>query len=277
MAHSRARAMSVSFLLGSVVLLCLFLIGCKDKSDDYYTQGSAHYQKQDYDQALLDFTEALKIDPKHTKAYLDRGHIYFIKGDYQHAIDDFSKAIEIAPLNAQLWLSRGSAYAALNQFHSAISDYSRGIEISPNSYSIYIQRAKVHEMTGDPPKAISDYTTAIKLNPSYAHPESFLDYIDDKTEAGFSKAVALAALAKTYPRRGKLYVDAGEIEKAISDYTKSLEIHPGQAQVYAKRAIAYHRNGENDKAQTDAQKAQDLGHDLDAEFLEAMRQVSEQE
>ena len=40
----------------------------------YIYRGSAYYSKSDYDQAISDYTEAIKLPPKHYGAYETRGN-----------------------------------------------------------------------------------------------------------------------------------------------------------------------------------------------------------
>jgi len=42
-------------------------------------------------------TEAIKKNPKDAEAYSDRGWAYIKKGDYDRAIQDYSEAIKIKP------------------------------------------------------------------------------------------------------------------------------------------------------------------------------------
>jgi tetratricopeptide (TPR) repeat protein len=50
-----------------------------------------------FDQAILDYTNALKIDPTYAFAYSGRGAAYNNKKMYIQAIDDFTNALRINP------------------------------------------------------------------------------------------------------------------------------------------------------------------------------------
>jgi len=60
-------------MLGSGILVCLFLAGCGDRS---YYLGQADEASGLYDRAISDFNKAIEIDPKHAKAYNNRGNAY---------------------------------------------------------------------------------------------------------------------------------------------------------------------------------------------------------
>jgi Flp pilus assembly protein TadD len=47
----------------------------------------------DYDRAIADCTEALRLDPKDARAYSTRGDACYMQGDYDRAITDYTEAI----------------------------------------------------------------------------------------------------------------------------------------------------------------------------------------
>jgi tetratricopeptide (TPR) repeat protein len=53
--------------------------------------------KGDYDRAIADLTEAIRLDPKYVWAYASRGEAYRMKGDYDRAIADLTEAIRLDP------------------------------------------------------------------------------------------------------------------------------------------------------------------------------------
>jgi Flp pilus assembly protein TadD len=52
-------------------------------------------QKGEYDKAIADYTEALRLDPKNSIFYSDRGYAYGQKGDTARANADYARAREL--------------------------------------------------------------------------------------------------------------------------------------------------------------------------------------
>jgi len=77
-----------------------------------------------------------------------------------------------------------------------------------------------------------------------------------------------------YANRGNSYVDKGEYNLAISDYTKVLEINPKDARVYCDRGWTYYLKKEYDKSWKDINKAQELGYQIPPKYLEDLRKAS---
>ena len=60
-------------------------------------EASKKFDKGDYDGAIADFTEAIRLAPNYVYAYKQRGVAYSRKGDYDRAIADFEAALRINP------------------------------------------------------------------------------------------------------------------------------------------------------------------------------------
>ncbi len=75
-----------------------------------YTNRGVEYEiKKDYDKAIADHDQAIKIDPKNPAPYNNRGNTYVAKQDYAHAVADFDMAIKLNPKYAEALFNRGMA------------------------------------------------------------------------------------------------------------------------------------------------------------------------
>ena len=54
--------------------------------------GSSYGNKGNFDRAIADFSEAIRLDPKDARAYHDRGVAYGKKGEMAKAEEDFAQA-----------------------------------------------------------------------------------------------------------------------------------------------------------------------------------------
>jgi tetratricopeptide (TPR) repeat protein len=61
----------------------------------YFNRGLAYVQVGEYEKAIYDFTEVIRINPRYPEAFNNRGKAYYSEGQYDKAISDYTKAIEI--------------------------------------------------------------------------------------------------------------------------------------------------------------------------------------
>ena len=83
--------------------------------------------------------------------------------------------------------------------------------------------------------------------------------------------------AKAYNNRGIAFERKDEYDLAISDYKKATEINPNYAEAYYNRAMAHFDKKDYNKSWENVKKAQDLGYQINPEFLEELRKASGRE
>jgi len=95
-------------------------------------QGNEKSDRGDYDGAIADYTEAIRLDPNNARAYNSRGWTYALKGDYDQAIEDANASLRIRPNDAPTLHTRGYAYAGKGDYDRAIADFEAALRIDPN-------------------------------------------------------------------------------------------------------------------------------------------------
>ncbi len=170
---------------------------------------------------------------------------------FQQAIVDATKAIKLDPKLAGAYFIRAHAYADTGRAKLAIADYDRVLKLSPSIYLeviTYSHRSQAHRYLGNLDESVHDATYAIELEPDLA--------ADLKADPSVATGMRLdATLATAYTNRGQAYEEQGQIEAAIADYTTALKRDPDQVEGYANRAMAYTRVGLFQEALADADKA----------------------
>ncbi len=93
--------------------------------------GNVHAAKNDFDLAISDFNEAIRINPEYWPAYINRGWAYWYTQQFELALKDANHILEKRPWDANYLL--GHIHLAQGDHETAISDFQRAIESKPGS------------------------------------------------------------------------------------------------------------------------------------------------
>jgi len=230
---SGGRTIIYKLLYGfSVAVSILFLLlRLLPSAESVNSRGIAHAKKGEYDQAIADYTEAIKKWGGKDYLYYNRALSYKGKKEYDKAIADLTESLRLNPKYADAYSSRGSAYDEIKEYAKALADYGQAIALKPDKASLYYDRAIVHMNAGDNDRALADYDESLRRDPKDA---------------------------SAYLNRGIVWNRKGNHDKAISDYAEAIRLSPKNAKGYYNRALAYHAKRDNEKAITDLEQAMQL-------------------
>ncbi|GFP34153.1 hypothetical protein HKBW3S42_02493 [Candidatus Hakubella thermalkaliphila] len=66
--------------------------------------------------------------------YLRRAGLYLVRGEYDKALSDYSQAIRVDPSNEGLYLTRANFYVQRKSYDLAMSNYDKAIQLNPKYY-----------------------------------------------------------------------------------------------------------------------------------------------
>jgi tetratricopeptide (TPR) repeat protein len=89
------------------------------------------YDKRDFEKAIDDFTEALRLDPRYVPALLHRAACYAHKGEPDKAIADCTEVIRLDDKNAKAYFHLAQLYQAKGDQDRADKNRARALEIDP--------------------------------------------------------------------------------------------------------------------------------------------------
>ena len=129
----------------------------------FFNQGHAYEKKGEYDQAIAEFSEAIRLNPSFHIAYISRGMAYEEIREPGRAIADYSEAIRLKADDHMGYFLRGTVHAGKNEYDRAIADFSEAIRLRPGMSGFYIWRGGSHGHMGDMKKACADWRKAADL------------------------------------------------------------------------------------------------------------------
>ena len=133
----------------------------------YYFTGASKVQLGDYDGAMNDLNQAIKIGNSqflyYPMCFTDRGYLKYQLGDLNGALSDLSKSIELLPREVP-YQYRAYVKFELGDLDGAINDISKSIQLNPKSF-YYATSSYFKSQLDYYKQAEQDILKAIQLEP----------------------------------------------------------------------------------------------------------------
>ncbi|MCE9546504.1 MAG: tetratricopeptide repeat protein [Planctomycetia bacterium] len=122
-------------------------------------------KEKKYDRAIADYTDLIRLQPKHAFYWCDRGFARMKKGDSDGAIEDFTAAVNLDRNNPKFFSGRAYAREEKKDYDGAIADMDKAIGLNPKRSIYYRIRGELRLKNEDYNGAIADFNDAIQFDP----------------------------------------------------------------------------------------------------------------
>jgi tetratricopeptide (TPR) repeat protein len=90
-----------------------------------------YIKKRDYDKAIADYSEVIRLDAGYAEAYHNRGTAWARKREYDKAIADYNEAIRLDAGYAEAYYNRGLTWYYKKDYGRARADWEKALQIDP--------------------------------------------------------------------------------------------------------------------------------------------------
>ncbi|MEM7725384.1 MAG: tetratricopeptide repeat protein [Cyanobacteria bacterium P01_A01_bin.45] len=177
-------------------------------SEAYLNRGLAYYRQGNYQAAISDNYQVIKLKPHDFRAYYNLGITVAATGNYQQAIHAFNIALTQVPQFSHLSLAniyndRGFANLKLYNLPAAFLDFSQAIRFNPENDVALLNRGCTCTKIGCLSNAIADFSKLIELQPH--NPQAYLNRGIARYSLGYEYSAIqdLQAAAGCFALRGE--------------------------------------------------------------------------
>jgi tetratricopeptide (TPR) repeat protein len=264
----------------------------------YTLRGAAYIIRGEYDHAIADLNEAIRLNPKDPEAFTTRGDAYAKKAGVARVVRDL------------IGLRFGAPYfgdsSQKGMYTLAIADYDNALRLDAGFKAAFHGRELARLGSGEKNRVEDDlllgglaqhlhrsqspflmrqvallldsemYTRmaterfapldkANRENPN--NPQLFLDrawaFVNfgkpDFAIVDYTQAIAIDPNhARAYVQRAEVFLDRGEYDRAIADCNEAVRLKPEEFRGYDLRGLLFEKTGERDKAIADYRRALSL-------------------
>jgi tetratricopeptide (TPR) repeat protein len=147
-------------------LLSAFLISACSSSPSI-NPGDAAFKKEDYNAAIAAYSESLKTNPKDLDLFFGRGRAYQELGKFEEAQLDFEQALSQDPNNFQVLLSLATIQLDQKSYASALLYATKAEQISGAPAMASLLKGRALHYLGMPEEALKAYGNAIQLDRNF--------------------------------------------------------------------------------------------------------------
>jgi len=97
------------------------------------TRALVHHARRDYDEAIADLTEAIRLDRTYSTYYSNRGRTYNAKKEFDRAILDLNESIRLNPANSLPYWNRAISYENKRERDRALADWRTTLQLDPGN------------------------------------------------------------------------------------------------------------------------------------------------
>ncbi len=119
------------------------------------------------DEAVMHYTQALRIKPDHLEARINMGVALAAQGKLDEAVAHYSRALHIKPDFAGAHYNLGNALLEQGKTEEAIKHFREALRIKPNDAEVHNNLGIVLAKQGKTEEAIKHFREALRIKPGY--------------------------------------------------------------------------------------------------------------
>lgn len=230
------------------------------------------------DDALAEYQQATKLDPKYVEAWFEMGTINYNRGNYAEAVNNYKEVTRLKNDNWEGYSNLGDAYRKLGKYGEAEGVYRIAAQFIKNDAELYSSYGFVLGAQNKWDGAITTLNSAIAKSPNvldytnlgWAYYNSAQTDLKANRQAeataklklgrdALQKAVALKPdFAPPYLNLGITLTDLGEYRASVETLKRATELRKNWLDATNELGIAYRKLNDFDNAAKQFQKTVEI-------------------
>lgn len=290
--------MRVLFISILITLIPVCAVG--QNARKFYKAGTELVENTKYDDAVIQFTNAIGMEPSNPDYYIARARVYVLIMKYNEAKSDYEKAIVFDAKNVEAIISLGSVCNKMGSYEEALKQlnhataverrnarvypekvitliglerYDQALKVSDSAIMVkdtpmdYYYRGIIYRKLNNDQMAKKELEKAISRDKDLAAPRLALADLLVSSDAKASMVQCNEVLKNddrntdAYLMRSKVYMKMLDYPSAINDISKNILIDPENPAYYFHRGKCYQEFSQHTNAINDFSKYISLKND----------------
>mmetsp|Transcript_8689 Transcript_8689/g.22929 ORF Transcript_8689/g.22929 Transcript_8689/m.22929 type:complete len:461 (+) Transcript_8689:149-1531(+) len=226
------------------------------------------FKAEQYERAVKHLTVALSLDEKSHVLYSNRCTAFIALEDYDKAMEDADECVRLQPSWAKGYLRRGSVYFRMGQLEQAELVLKEGLDLDPGNDALKKELEAVMNAIAERMARQRESLEAKERAIEAFNEQNYRGAVDL-----LKKAIKLDPDNHIfYSNRAAAYMAMEKFDKALKDANECVRLQPTWAKGYSRQAAAFLSLGELPQARESCMKGLDLEPD-NTQVKEELRRV----
>jgi tetratricopeptide (TPR) repeat protein len=243
-----------------LVLIAGLLSACSRdpnvRKQKFFESGQRYVEQGKFKEAVVEFTNAIKVDPSYAEAHLQLADAYLQLHDGDRAFRELSRTVELQPENYRAQLELTNLLIVNRQFEPARQKLDALLSKRPDDPAVHTTQSSLFAAQGNLPGAIAEMQKTVALSPDRWEAYLSLALLEssnnqsEAAEANFKKVIDLNPKAmQARLLLGNHYQARGRFPEAEQQFQAATALDPASAEPRAALARLYLAQGKRSEAE----------------------------
>jgi tetratricopeptide (TPR) repeat protein len=270
------RSSSHRHFIVVLALIAGLLSGCSRdpnvRKQKFFESGQRYAEQGKYKEAVVEFTNAIKIDPAFAEAHLQLAEAYLQLHEGDRAFRELARTVELQPENYRAQLELTNLLIVNHEFQPARQQLDLLLQKRPDDPAVHTTESSLLAAQGNIPGAIAEMQKTVSLSPDRWEAYLSLGLLESSNnqpelaEANFKKVIDLNPKAmQARLLLGNYYQAHGRFPEAEQQFQAAIALDPTSVDPRTAMARLYLAEGKKAEAeQLLTQAKRDLPNNSDA-------------
>jgi tetratricopeptide (TPR) repeat protein len=273
MKNSHSHRMGRLAALVCLTILAVLAQGCTRDPNvrkvKYLNSGKAYAAQGKEKEAIIQFSNAIKIDPHFAAAHFELAKAYLKTGSGMGAYSELRRTVDLDPKNLEARLDLGQIYLAGKAYQKSLEQANAILAIDPKNADAWGLKSGIALASGDRAEALKDIQQALAYDPNRAGFHAQLGLIQGADPATANDAEAQVREAvKLDPKNAAAHMllasmlqRKGDAAGAEAEAQAATQADPKNIRAWIALGALYYQHGDKAKAESTLMQATDTLHD----------------
>ena len=256
-----------------LTILALLAQGCTRDPNvrkvKYLNSGKTYAAQGKEKEAIIQFSNAIKIDPHFAAAHFELAQAYMKSGSAMGGYTELRRTVELDPKNLEARLELAQIYLAARQYPKSLEQANAILALDPKNADAWAVKSGIATANNDHEEALKDIQQALVYAPNRAgfHAQLGLIQASDPSTSKDAEGNVRDAV-KLDPKNAPAHLllsamlqKKGDDAGALAEAQAATQADPKNVRAWLTLAALYYKSGDKAKSEATLMQATDELHD----------------